>query len=281
MGVRMLQRFFRCGLVRRKFGALVIRLQKARVAFTASEFNYHLELRAIGIFNVAYRKDTADEHVLAHSFEHDIFLKGMPEYKPQPHHIVIDVGAHIGTFTMLIAPRVRRVYAVEASEETYNYLQVNCLLNRLDNVVVSCLAIGDENRTAFLYHSDAGNWGNTIMHKSGRGAELVTMATLESYMRLHRITRCDLLRMNCEGAEFPVLLSTKPEILGTIDRMLILYHCDLVKDASLDELKLHLRHSGFDVTIRNRSDERGWLIATRASTPGTIASGSHETGHVR
>lgn len=50
-----------------------------------------------------YREDTAGESVLEHSFDNDIFFSATPYYKPPRNATVIDVGAHIGTFSLLLA----------------------------------------------------------------------------------------------------------------------------------------------------------------------------------
>jgi FkbM family methyltransferase len=253
------------GGARARLRLYVKRAQRAWFAFNASEFDYRLGLLSVGDYNVAYRKGTADERVLAHSFDDDIFLAAIPEWEPKADDIVIDVGAHIGTFAMLVAPRVRRVYAIEASEEACDYLRVNCLLNGLRNVDVSRLALGGTSGMTRLYRSPVGNWGNTIMRKESRLAEPVRICTLTDFMRDHGIRRCDLLRMNCEGAEFPTLLATAPEVLTTIRHMLVLYHPDLAQGATPEQLESHLRRSGFEVEIRRRSHPGGWMVATQRS----------------
>lgn len=216
----------------------------------------------MGGLHVAFRKGTADERVLEHSFERDIFLAGVPEYQPGADDVVIDVGAHIGTFTLLVAPRVGRVYAIEAAEEAYDYLRVNCLLNDLDNVEPVHVALGGESGTTLLYH-DSANWGHTIMRRSSGQAESVAVQTLGDFLDEHRIVRCTFLRMNCEGAEFPILLASPPERLEKIETMLVLYHCDLARGYAPEQLVEHLRSAGFVVEIRKRDGERGWLVATR------------------
>jgi hypothetical protein len=45
----------------------------------------------------------------------------------------------------------------------------------------------------------------------------------------------------------------------------VLYHRDLWKENTEADLVSHLEASGFDCAIRNRSELRGWIIATRAA----------------
>src|SRR5690606_4150668 len=82
---------------------------------------------------VYYRKGTEDEKVLTHSFDNDIFFKEIPSFKPRKTPVIIDVGAHIGTFSILSFlkfPR-SRIFSVEASQETYEVLEKNIRSNDL------------------------------------------------------------------------------------------------------------------------------------------------------
>lgn len=108
-------------LAKKQAGTVRRRMRNAAHAFSAGEAGKHLSIGEYGAFTVAYRQGTADEDALDDSLEHDIFFPGMPEYKPQPADIIIDVGAHIGAFSLLAASKVARgrVFAIEASNETY------------------------------------------------------------------------------------------------------------------------------------------------------------------
>jgi len=213
---------------------------------------------------MAYRKGTADEAVIAQSFDRDIFFPRVPEYRPQDGDVVIDIGAHIGAFAILAASRVGagRVHAIEASEDTYNLLRINVALNRCTNVATHRLAVTDRDGTGRLLHGRR-NWGYSIAKRFARGAETVASSTLSTFLEQQRIGQCSFLKLNCEGAEFPILLSSSPAVLGRIELALVLYHCDLWTDNSLADLVSHLHSAGFQCAIRERSEHRGWLIATR------------------
>ena len=59
-------------------------------------------------YRIAYRLHSVDSEVLGHSFEHDIFFAAIPDVVLPDDGIVLDVGAHIGTFCVLAAARVPR-----------------------------------------------------------------------------------------------------------------------------------------------------------------------------
>ena len=94
--------------------------------------------------------------MIEHSFENDIFLNGVPEYQPQSTHIVLDVGALLGEFSLLLSRRVARVYSLEARRETFSLLKTNLVLNSVTNVIADHVALGDKNGYAQLYLATEG-----------------------------------------------------------------------------------------------------------------------------
>lgn len=214
-------------------------------------------------FKVAYRKGTADEEVIAYSFNHDIFFSGVPEYQIADEHIIIDVGAHIGTFSLLASSKVRRgrVYAIEACEDSFNLLQINVALNNAANISVYHLAITDRKGTCRLYYY-RDNWGHSIVSQLSKYYETVTSCTLTDFLERNEIDKCHFMKLNCEGAEFPILLSTPRSVLQRFNIILVLYHCDLWSSNTETDLLSHFQSSGFKTVVRNQRERRGWIIAT-------------------
>ena len=215
-------------------------------------------------FEVAYRKNTTDEAVIGHSFDNDIFFSGVPEYQPNEGDVILDIGAHIGTFSLLASSKVGggKVYAIEASEESFNYLRVNIALNQLANISAHHLALSDKTGTSTLYHSDS-NWGHSTVKKLSTASETVISQTLSDFLEKNRINGCHFMKLNCEGGEFPILLSTPSRILQRFGVILTLYHCDLWSDNTEADLISHLESSGFNCVVRNQKRNRGWIISTK------------------
>ena len=244
--------------VRKRFGN-VVRAYQFGGSFSG------IDIARVGAFEVAYRRCSSDEEVIRDSFDNDTYLAGVPEYRPQPTDTILDIGAYIGTFTLLAASTVPhgKVYAIEPCQDTFNLLRINVALNALRNVEVSRVALADAKGQCTLYYSsDTGNWGHSLFQRgSGRGEEVST-TTLSDYLTEHRIDRCDYVKMNCEGAEFRILLNAPRSVLQRFAVMLVQYHCDLERGHRAEELDACLRDAGFATTIRNCRAERGWLIAS-------------------
>ena len=245
----------------------------------------YLSMGLFSQFEIAYRKDTADETIIHNdSFDNDIFFSRVPEYNPDDNHVIIDIGAHIGTFALLSSSKVNKgkVYAIEANKDSYNFLRINVALNQCKNISIHHLAISDKNGISILHH-DSENWGHsttkkifpsneTVVCECGRSFgkvrkflpsnETVESSTLTNFLKTNQIEKCHFMKLNCEGAEFPILLSTPKNILERFSIILVLYHCDLWNNNTEDDLISHLESSGFSCVIRHKSDKRGWIIAT-------------------
>lgn len=70
--------------------------------------------------------------------------------------VVIDVGAHVGLFTLKVARMARRglIIALEPHPFTFSLLKLNLKMNSIMNVVPLNLALSDYNGLGKLYVSD-------------------------------------------------------------------------------------------------------------------------------
>lgn len=240
-------------------------IRNAREAFRPHEMFYRLRVDDFGGFVVAYRQGTVDEDIISVSFENDNILCELPEYRPAPNHVIMDVGAHIGTFSLLAASKVPQgmVYAVEASKETYDYLRINVHLNKFENIRTNHLALSNTKGSAFLHHDD-GSWGHSIMSPLSTRGEKVLTDTLAGYIDHNGIREIDFVKFNCEGAEFPIILSTPIGVLRKVKVMLVMYHLDLARGYTLSGLLDHLKEATFNIEVRNQLGPRGWVVAHRS-----------------
>ena len=229
-------------------------------------------MEAIGIgkliwkkYNIFFRKGTEDENVLGHSFDKDIFYKEIPSFKPSNNPIFFDIGAHIGTFSLLTAQKYpnSKIISFEASKETFDLFQLNIESNNILNIKGYHKAVAADEGEIKLYHSkDFGNWGHSITSKLSNSTEIVEAVNLSKFIEDHKINKIDLIKFNCEGAEFEIINSlTDKQISSYVRAGLILYHQDLVTD--FNQLKLLVKRFDsldFRIKLIKKSTDRGWLI---------------------
>jgi FkbM family methyltransferase len=139
----------------------------------------------------------------------------------------IDVGAHVGQYTLLASHRVTssgEVHSFEPTPATFALLSNNVRLNDLRNVRVNAIALSDAERSVSLYLSDAAHEGFNSLRPpyqcdSGRTCQVVC-TTLDAYVNKN-VSRVDLIKMDVEGAECEVLQGAT-SLLGSPLRPLIL-----------------------------------------------------------
>lgn len=150
----------------------------------------------------------------------------------EPHHnaviaahvrdgsIVLDVGAHIGVFSLKARHRAASVYAWEPNQELYQTLCRNISANKSDNIVPICCAVADRpGMTRFAWHFD-GNRGMAGLEISDmlavRDPMVMDLLSLEynctpTYrvpvrtLDEYAFERVDLVKLDVEGCEARVL----------------------------------------------------------------------------
>ena len=142
------------------------------------------------------------------------FLKGFL----RPGQVVVDVGANIGTHSIVSAIQVGatgRVYAVEAHPVTARFLRENIRLNELDLIVkVMNVAVGETSGEA-MFSDQRSDDQNCILPKSTGGIS-VRVAPLDSLIAAGPI---DLIKIDVEGFELMVLRGA----LATLSRTRAIY----------------------------------------------------------
>ena len=119
----------------------------------------------------------------------------------------IDIGAHVGTWTIPFAKKVNMVHSFECSPRTYNFLCSNMALNNLDYKVKTYnTALGNEPGTTsyFIRNKDGG--GNGCMKfdydpKKQSQEIVVPVTTLDSF----NLTNIGFIKIDVEGFELKVL----------------------------------------------------------------------------
>lgn len=134
----------------------------------------------------------------------------------RPGMTILDVGAHVGYYTLLLALSVGetgKVIAFEPEPSNFELLRRNVLLNRLSNVICEQAAVLDHEGRTTLYLSSINKGDHRVFDardddrfNSGRPRSMVLVQTImiDKYLRDHRI-KADLVKMDIQGAEMLAL----------------------------------------------------------------------------
>lgn len=138
----------------------------------------------------------------------------------KPDGIFVDVGAHVGTYTLSYAPLCRAVYAFEPQRITFCHLCTGITLNGLNNVHPKNIALSDSSGEADLRIISSDGGGSSIKalpsNINPMSMEKVECRRLDSYA----LSGVIFMKIDVEGAELDVLKGAantiktdKPKIL--------------------------------------------------------------------
>jgi FkbM family methyltransferase len=149
-------------------------------------------------------------------------------FRPKEGDTVVDVGAHMGRYTITSSKSVGqhgRVIAVEAHPYNFRILYNNLRLNKLQNVsALNCavyskkarlkLYLPDEELGYTMHHSLMTNY---LVSKYSKEIERKSMEveadTLDNLLKVRGINEVNWIKIDVEGAEYEVLKGAK-EILS-------------------------------------------------------------------
>jgi FkbM family methyltransferase len=174
--------------------------------------------------------------------------------------VVVDVGANVGVFSLFAARRARKVYALEPASSNFSLLTQNVRL--ANNIQPLQLACGARDREGLL---DLSGLPVTFSLKtSSSAAESVRVISLESLFAQYDILQCDFLKLDCEGAEFEIILDSAPSVLRRIRRIVMEYHDHLSDGFTHRHLSEKLQSLGFKTTEYKANGTHGMIAAVRS-----------------
>jgi FkbM family methyltransferase len=182
---------------------------------------------------------------------------------------IVDIGAHVGIFSVWAADQHpdAPILAVEPSPPLVAFLRRNVERSGLRNVSIAEVACGRERGRAVL-HRGACELTNSL-YRTQREAdpdrsEEVDLVTLHDLFESHGIARCGFLKLDCEGAEYDILLGASAQTLGRVRQIAMEYHVGITPYGP-DDLVRHLETHGFQTTVEPSPTDpvHGYLFARR------------------
>lgn len=217
---------------------------------------------------LSLRGGLADFHMFHRIHLRDEYrLKTLPS---DPLDCVVDLGANVGVFAAHIASRSRRVFAYEPTPANYAQLEENTRL--LDNVLCVQAAVSDRARLLSFFAPTNERQSGTFTylpvdyHNPTPSFE-VEAISLDDLFACHEIERCDLLKIDVEGAEYDIFEGAGDDTLSRIIRIHGEYHDVAGQDPGrrVEDLLALLRSEGFrvDRVPHRHKSNHGMFFARR------------------
>ena len=185
--------------------------------------------------------------------------------------LVVDVGANIGLFAFYAALHgVAKVYAFEPNLQAYGCMVENINRNGFQDVVVPYHYAVTASSGEEVSIRRTSSPQNRVVRGDVDPREYETVGTisLDDFVRQERLSRVDLLKVDCEGSEYDILAGTSASTFAIIDRIVLEYH-----DGKADLIKEDLKRHGFTLEKeRPETDMMGMLWFGRPNEPRRTAA---------
>lgn len=186
----------------------------------------------------------------------------------KPGYTIIDIGGQAGFFSILSSKKIGkfgRIYTFEPFKPNFNQISKNMKINQVRNMEVENKAVSDKvgEVTLFISKQNIGEHSLLKNLKNREGINVVS-TTLEEIIKKNRIKRVDVLKIDCEGSEYNILLNATRRVMKRIDTIILEQHITpytkRYKERSITD---YLKLNGFSVRELKKiyyKDEGKFLI---------------------
>jgi FkbM family methyltransferase len=130
----------------------------------------------------------------------------------KPGMVALDIGAHVGLMSLLLAHKVGKtgkVYSFEPNKENFLQFQRNIDLNSLSQVQASQKALSNKSGEDYLVHAghSSGYFLSNAKPNTDNRLQLekISTLTLDEFVDEHNLSKIDLVKLDAEGGEHLVL----------------------------------------------------------------------------
>jgi FkbM family methyltransferase len=177
--------------------------------------------------------------------------------------LIIDVGAHIGLFTLYASQNCKNglVYAFEPMPDNFTMLESNVMINNLQNIQLDNSAVSESSANMILYkNKDESGHSKFIQSENPIS---VPSKSLNDLFDKNNIKVCNLLKLDCEGAEYEIIDSLDVKNFKLIEKIIIEYHMADTHPELLENLKNKLKSNSFEISIEPLFQDIGFLYAKK------------------
>jgi FkbM family methyltransferase len=201
----------------------------------------------------------------------DIFFNNIytpPGFSIENNDVVVDIGAHVGTFTLFAASKTKNmVYAFEPFAINFEFLNKNIHTNKLNNISTYNNLVSDKigiERLFLLENSRE----HLIFNKNENtrpylDVSSITLKYIIDNIIGNKFKQIDFLKLNCEGAEGLILLSTPINYFLNIKKIVMEFH-DTLSPLKHNEVQELLKKVGFVTELNwDGNLSSGYIYARR------------------
>lgn len=162
---------------------------------------------------------------------------------------IVDIGAHVGCFSLAVADQLpgSHVTSFEATPSTFEYLERNVVGNAMeDRISIHATAVSGAAGTIEFAETGTGSGHNGVLHLGSPGTTTIRVPSVTMRDAFDLAGRpVDVVKIDAEGAEYDMILSSSAEDWLPVRRVVMEYHG--VEGHSWKELESFFEATGLRV----------------------------------
>lgn len=135
-----------------------------------------------------------------------------------PESTIIDIGANVGVHSLFMANLASRgqIFSIEPFDKNFALLKKNSSLSKNKNIKTFNIGLADKEETKEMniFEDYAYNSFVNPERKKKIGTREVHVETLDIFARKNNIKKIDLIKLDTEGYEFPIIQGAKDILSG-------------------------------------------------------------------
>ena len=165
-------------------------------------------------------------------------------------------------FSKRISRQSDRVYAIEPCKANYELMLKNVELNKSYNIWNFHFGLAKRHEIRRLYKSPYSTGAYGIYHNEPTRYEDILCITFDEFIDSQELKQIDLLKIDCEGAEYEILFNMSKENLKKIKH--IIMECHDAQGFDYEDMDKFLKESGFKTKLKkNKCNENYYIYAEK------------------
>lgn len=189
----------------------------------------------------------------------------------KPGAVIIDIGAHIGLFSVIasqITGDTGKVYAFEPAPSTYELLQKTLSINHNRSVIEAFQkAVGKEPGKISFFVSDdeADNSNSLVNYKDDRplhGID-VEVTSVDAFVKEKKINKLNFIKIDVEGAEYDTLQGAAETLQNLRPVCIVAIHPEPIKAKGdrLEDIYDFIVGRQYRIMLNNKDFSKSELLA--------------------
>lgn len=174
---------------------------------------------------------------------------------------VIDIGAHIGLYTIAMGKIVKgsgKIYSFEPTPATFKVLQKNIHFNEMNNIVRPLnKAVSDTEGTTTFYINDtdvcnSNSLASNYNNNKGIGIN-VALISIDKLVETEKISFIDIIKIDAEGAEYSVLKGSEKTLRKFRPKIILGLHPKSIENFGDSLILIYdfISSLGYKITFEN------------------------------